>query len=993
MPICIPCILFAVPPTGVEASLARGRTALERGLGVEATRLLAPLLRSGSRNREDELDLRIHLCQAWLLQGDFSQATSALGRPPEALKEPLDDRLLSNLWRLHGHLALAKGDSSRAIALQSRALRHGELAHDSQAMGLAHLELAHCYRTVGDSRIVHDHLTRAAAALHAAGDRRHLALVHSLSGVLLAQAGRSREAVAALRQGERLAQAIHADDVVARLLHNQANVALVQHEREQALALAERSVMLYETLGAGHGLSVALATLGQILVQLGDLERAEAVLTRSLEVRGQVKFHETTVAVFDTLTQIHLMRGSYQRAEEYLRLAREAYAESANPTVHWYEWSLRVLGVRLSVKRGDLENAVAMADALAQAEGVPPNDRIHAELVATEALVSMGRVVAARQRLEACAHELDPRGAPSTWGEFLRARGLVHESSADSAAAHHDFAQSASIFDLLGERYPAALSQLALARLATAAGHRSHATRYLAAAGGVFRRLGAERDMEEADRLNAAIDAHPLVAVAPSERDVDEALVRRLVDGAAFPDLLARELVAAVRESLDVDAVEVFSSTSDGAVEVVAADGAEPELSRSLAMAAHAGESTFGERVVVTEPLGQHENRQRACAVLASRPLSDRARRRLTMFATIARQGFELCGVRDQHTGPSEAQTELPLEPLLPGFICAGAAMTRLAEEIQRLQGNNLTVLITGESGTGKDLVARAIHSGSQRASQTFLPYNCTSVSRELADSQLFGHRKGSFTGALADSPGLIRSASGGTLFLDEIGDLPLDVQPKLLRFLEQGEILPIGEPRPLAVNVRVLAATNVDLEHRVSEGRFREDLYYRLSVIRVHVPPLRERREEIPHLITFFLREACERLGRPDVRFSTATLDLFAQYWWPGNVRQLRNEIQRAVAMSRPGGVVQPGHLSSDLAVAQSNGPVQARPAAERTLAPGNLADAVSRVEKALIASTLDRAGGNISESARVLGLTRRGLYLKMRRLGLEAAEVAHTK
>ena len=183
-----------------------------------------------------------------------------------------------------------------------------------------------------------------------------------------------------------------------------------------------------------------------------------------------------------------------------------------------------------------------------------------------------------------------------------------------------------------------------------------------------------------------------------------------------------------------------------------------------------------------------------------------------------------------------------------------------------------------------------------------FLPYNCTTTTRELADSQLFGHRRGSFTGAVTDQQGLIRSAAGGTLFLDEIGDLPLDIQPKLLRFLEQGEIMPVGETRPQAVDVRVLAATNADLEQRVAEGKFREDLYYRLSVIRIHVPPLRERREEIPHLSTFFLRDACERLGKPDVHLSSPTLDLFARYWWPGNVRQLRNEIQRAVAMSPSG-------------------------------------------------------------------------------------------
>ena len=249
------------------------------------------------------------------------------------------------------------------------------------------------------------------------------------------------------------------------------------------------------------------------------------------------------------------------------------------------------------------------------------------------------------------------------------------------------------------------------------------------------------------------------------------------------------------------------------------------------------------------------------------RPLGHPQMRRVRMMAAVARQGFDLCGVRDRPTAAVDATTERPLEPLLPGFLCASAAMTRVVDQIQRLQGNDLTVLITGESGTGKELVARAIHVGSSRSAATFLPYNCTTTTRELADSQLFGHRRGSFTGAVSDQPGLIRTAAGGTLFLDEVGDLPLDVQPKLLRFLEQGEIMPVGENRPQPVDVRVLAATNADLEQRVAEGKFREDLYYRLSVIRIHVPPLRQRREEIPHLTTFFLREASERLGKPDVQ------------------------------------------------------------------------------------------------------------------------------
>ena len=194
---------------------------------------------------------------------------------------------------------------------------------------------------------------------------------------------------------------------------------------------------------------------------------------------------------------------------------------------------------------------------------------------------------------------------------------------------------------------------------------------------------------------------------------------------------------------------------------------------------------------------------------------------------------------------------------------------------------------------------------------------------------------------------------------------------------------MPVGETRPQAVDVRVLAATNADLEQRVAEGKFREDLYYRLSVIRIHVPPLRDRREEIPHLSTFFLREACERLGKPDVHLSSATLDLFARYWWPGNVRQLRNEIQRAVAMSSPEGTIAPDHLSADLAAPPPAG--LASVPAGRATSPRNLAEAVEEVERELISSTLQRTSGNISETARVLGLTRRGLYLKMRRLGLD--------
>jgi DNA-binding NtrC family response regulator len=218
-------------------------------------------------------------------------------------------------------------------------------------------------------------------------------------------------------------------------------------------------------------------------------------------------------------------------------------------------------------------------------------------------------------------------------------------------------------------------------------------------------------------------------------------------------------------------------------------------------------------------------------------------------------------------------------------------------------------------------------------------------------------------------------------------------VQPKLLRFLEQAEIMPVGETRPQRVDVRVIAATNADLEQRVAEGKFREDLYYRLSVIRIHVPPLRQRREEIPHLSTFFLRESSERQGKPEVTLSPDVLNVFAQYWWPGNVRQLRNEIHRVVALAPPGGVVLPEHLSPDLTSSQPAAAGGLAHATKVTLRGGQtLASLVDDLERDVIRDSLARHRGNISETARFLGLTRRGLYLKLGRLGIETATELNT-
>jgi len=240
------------------------------------------------------------------------------------------------------------------------------------------------------------------------------------------------------------------------------------------------------------------------------------------------------------------------------------------------------------------------------------------------------------------------------------------------------------------------------------------------------------------------------------------------------------------------------------------------------------------------------------------------------------------------------------------------------------------------------------------------------------------------------DSQGVIRTAAGGTLFLDEVGDLPLDVQPKLLRFLQEGEIQPLGEQRPSKVDVRIIAATNTDLEEMVAQGRFREDLYYRLNVIRLRVPPLRERRSEIPTIVNYYVNHYSAKFGRKDIQITPQAVDLLMVSDWPGNVRQLCNEIQRTVARAEDGTVITPEQLSPELkrtsspttpSAAAAAASITSLPSSTVASAGGTLADALAEVERRMISDALRRHGGNISRAARELGLTRRGLYLKLER------------
>ena len=339
-----------------------------------------------------------------------------------------------------------------------------------------------------------------------------------------------------------------------------------------------------------------------------------------------------------------------------------------------------------------------------------------------------------------------------------------------------------------------------------------------------------------------------------------------------------------------------------------------------------------------------------------------------------------------------EERTRSALWPATPIEEQAGALfiaddMQTLLSTARRVAAANIPVLITGETGTGKEVIARLIHGYSPRASKTFLPFNCSATPRDMLDAQLFGHRKGAFTGATEHFAGVIRAAAGGTLFLDEIGESTLDIQPKLLRFLESGEVHPIGETHPQRVDVRVIAATNADIDALVAQGRFREDLFYRLNIVRLHVPPLRERRVEIPAFANHYVQKYAKETGKGDLRLSEETMEYLLLYRWPGNVRQLANEMRRLAALAEPGAVLMPEHLSPDIAASRKT-----VPPSERTLDPSEvvvridqpMTAAIQHLERTMVQTALAKASG-VDEAARMLGLSRKGLYLKRLRFGLE--------
>jgi len=341
-----------------------------------------------------------------------------------------------------------------------------------------------------------------------------------------------------------------------------------------------------------------------------------------------------------------------------------------------------------------------------------------------------------------------------------------------------------------------------------------------------------------------------------------------------------------------------------------------------------------------------------------------------------------------------------PSDEVLPGIVARSRLMRQVADITRRVARSSASVLLVGETGTGKELVARALHTLSPRKTGPFIRVNCGALSEGLLESELFGHVKGAFTGAIANRTGRFEAAHTGSIFLDEISSTSLQLQVKLLRVLQEGEFERVGDTQTIHVDVRVIAATNEDLEQLIREGRFREDLYYRLNVVQIDLPPLRDRREDIPLLARYFLQQFCSDFERQTIRISRAAMEVLVAYDWPGNVRELQNAIARAVVLAQ-GKEITPEDLPARVRgeqpqrLGRRSGPGEELAELARELASavvetaGPLANdlydrAVRLVERELLRQVMRECGGTQTRAAERLGINRNTLYRKLRELGL---------
>ncbi len=982
---------------------------LREGRSTEAEKKLTRAIESYDHAPDDLANLRRLLAFTLETTGRYRESL-------EAIREFEDEDALASLSaetqvRVTTQLAIAYNnltDQPKSITLLKDTLAKAQGNELRHLYGAVDIALARVYRKLSEYPISRGHAEKALDHFRSDGNWLGMAEAYREIANTYHQEGDSEKSIENFELGIKIIGANSAPFMLGKLYTDMSGAYWFLRRPQDGIACLEKSIEFYNQTEHALNSVIAYNNLGLHLTLIGDWDRGEEMIRKALEI-GIEQEHVHVAGIYDSLGELKILRGEFDEAKIFLEKAVD-FAQKRNH--QWYTVQAMRNLARCYLAQGRVDDAIARAQKSIDfsAEIGDKHYANMAGLVLAEAYVVQKRFEDADDTL-LNIEENDPSSDFYVLGNIQRIRGLAAAANGDVELAVHHFSRGLTIFEAAEDVYHTALMHLLLGQNLDG-GHTARAIKHLNAASDIFRRLGTNDLLESANNELRRLQ-RPRKASEPQKKRsnsvVSQLLTVRLAEATASRELLFRELVAVLQQESNARRMIIAQPNDQGRLCPFITHGYSPQESNDLVTKLREAQGKNSERtfvrsknISVTHLRGTAANE----AVLIIDPasgavLSDDSS--LQPLIRVVELGMDVVALREKDKSvPAErAAGSYISSSLMPGFIHSSPAMTALVEEVYKIRSSDVTVLVTGDSGTGKELVSRAIHTLSNRKDKIFVPFNCTAVPKELAEGHLFGYKKGAFTGAVADSPGVIRTADGGTLFLDEIGDLPLDVQPKILRFLQEGEIQPLGDKHPLKVDVRIIAATNMPLEEKVADGTFREDLYYRLNVIRLRVPPLRERRGEIPPIVNYYINHYSERFGKHHITFTPQTIDMLMVCNWEGNVRQLCNEIQRVIARAEDNEVVTPEHLSPELKRSAqpltpfaAGGNVRPITSFDSTISPfshvsqgGTLEDAVSELEIQIIRASLARHSWNISRVATELGLTRRGLYLKLARYGIEKA------
>ena len=836
-----------------------------------------------------------------------------------------------------------------------------------------------------------------------------LCMVHQMSGrfIEMEQLATECERVAERAGVEELAR-------LASCAMGNAQTALCRWREAQESYLDQIEVL--KRTGNERGLATAYGNLGRAHLQLGRWGAAESCFDRAASLARENGYIYALGLSLNNKATLQRRKGDFSLAASALAEARAHLEQSGDI---WSRAALLSDLGDLHTARGALTSALEhfaeSEDLMEQAGAIDDLPELHRRKAMC--LLGLTRIEDAEVLASEAQHVAENMGNRLEAANGIRVMGEVASAKGEHDKAITLLEDAATRLRDLGAPYELNQTLQVLGRELLGSGSEEEGIAKLSEALEGFTRLGAKRDARKTQEELAAATGHldPGPGPLPDEKERLAALYSssHSLSSARSVHILIQDLADAAAAMVPADGVAVLvlppgeepavcksslcdhPSTTAEAVSLVSPAMPDLEgcgtdvlfLTPETAGRNHAPLLTANgiERIALV-PM---RSKERLVGVLCldhrsgKREFSEEDTRFLRALAVQAATLIENAQLRSKLCDEVESlRWVVDGRHKFSSIVGQSLSMQQLFSTLERVARTPVTVLIEGESGTGKELVARAVHLNGPRKGERFVAQNCAALPEQLLESELFGHMRGAFTGAHRDKQGLFEAADGGTFFLDEIADMPPSLQVKLLRVLQDGQIRRVGATDPIDVDVRIIAATNKCLRDEVQAGRFREDLFYRLNVVRVEMPPLRDRRDDIPLLAQHFLNRATEAAGEPERGFSDRAMELLVNYDWPGNVRELENEIERAVALSDAGATVTTECLSDRIRTVQ----VAIRPPRPGTRL--SLKNMVEDVEKRVILQVLNENRWNKSRTAKALGLSRQGLLKKIARFGLKRDE-----